>query len=318
MADADGLTVLKGVPPVVIEPDGAVVEAYIASRARVKFIQGPVGSGKSTASWHALMVNALMRQRPAGSACAPMATAPWPWRFAPGKSAAIKAPARPWKACVRPDDNKGNRNMLDDSTHNLAPLRSTDVIRRGAASPVTPSAPNQGPEAPDEAQALPVRKHSPRWYVVMHKPFEGARARRAIRELGFDVHWPREIKRQARANDVIEPVFPGYLFVRFDERRGGWAQIRRLDHVAAICGLREHGRPIPLPRGEVEALIARAGGMDGVIDCTGDAEPIASLPKDGGRLAAMLDSRRGARAERGPWRRLDALESLIRDAAVQS
>ena len=68
MADAEGLTVLRGVPPVVIEPDGAVVEAYIASRARVKFIQGPVGSGKSTASWHALMVNALMRQRPANGA----------------------------------------------------------------------------------------------------------------------------------------------------------------------------------------------------------------------------------------------------------
>ena len=208
--------------------------------------------------------------------------------------------------------------MLDDTTNNLAPLRLTEVIRRGAASPVTPSAPDQGPAAPDEAQARPVRKHSPRWYVVMHKPHEGGRARRAIRALGFDVHWAREVIREARADDIIKPLFPGYLFVRFDENRGGWAQIRRLDHVTAICGLREHGRPIPLPRGEVEALIARAGGMDGVIDSTGDAEPLAGVPADGARLVAAASQRRGAKAERGPWRRLDALESLIRDAAVRS
>lgn len=208
--------------------------------------------------------------------------------------------------------------MLDDIENHSAHAGLTETIRRGAASPVSPSAATSAPAAPDEAQALPVRKHSPRWYVVMHKPFEGARARRAIRGLGFDVHWPREIKRQARSNDVIEPVFPGYLFVRFDESRGGWAQIRRLDHVAAICGVREHGRPIPLPRGEVEALITRAGGMDGLIDSTGDGDAMAAPPADGGRLAATLDGRRGAKAERGPWRRLDALEALIREAAVRS
>lgn len=68
MSEPDGLTVLAGVPPLVIEPDGAQLERYIASRARVKFIQGPVGSGKSTGSWHALMVNAFMRQVPANGA----------------------------------------------------------------------------------------------------------------------------------------------------------------------------------------------------------------------------------------------------------
>lgn len=60
----DGVVHLRSVPPVRIEPDGAVLEAYIASRAPVKIVQGPVGSGKSTASWHALMVNALLRQTP--------------------------------------------------------------------------------------------------------------------------------------------------------------------------------------------------------------------------------------------------------------
>ncbi|MCK8785223.1 hypothetical protein M0638_12590 [Roseomonas sp. NAR14] len=62
--DAEGETILRGAPPVRIEPDGAVLERYIASPAKVKLIQGPVGSGKSTASWHALMANAFAVQRP--------------------------------------------------------------------------------------------------------------------------------------------------------------------------------------------------------------------------------------------------------------
>ena len=46
----------------VIAPDGDVLERFIACRARVKAIQGPVGSGKSTASWQSALVNAAMRQ----------------------------------------------------------------------------------------------------------------------------------------------------------------------------------------------------------------------------------------------------------------
>lgn len=68
MADEEGLSVLKAIPSVRFEWDGHTLERYVASRAPVKFIQGPVGSGKSTASWQALMVNALLRQEPANGA----------------------------------------------------------------------------------------------------------------------------------------------------------------------------------------------------------------------------------------------------------
>lgn len=47
-----------------IRPDGAVLGAFIASRSRVKGIQGPVRSGKTFASWHSLLFNAA-RQPPA-------------------------------------------------------------------------------------------------------------------------------------------------------------------------------------------------------------------------------------------------------------
>lgn len=47
-----------------IRADGDVLERFIASRARVKGVQGPVRSGKTFASWQALLVNAA-RQPPA-------------------------------------------------------------------------------------------------------------------------------------------------------------------------------------------------------------------------------------------------------------
>jgi transcriptional antiterminator RfaH len=188
------------------------------------------------------------------------------------------------------DDNKGNRNMLDDTGNNLAPLRLTKAIQRGTASYVTSSAPSMGPEAPDEAQALPVRKLSERWYVIRHKPFEGFRARNAIRRLGFEVHWPRTIVRVPRRNDVIEPLFPGYLFARFDINRAGWGRIPRADAVVGVLGLEQGGTPIPVPSGEVERLIAQARAIDLPIEPPEDAEA-AVTPLAEGVEVTILDAR---------------------------
>lgn len=49
---------------VVIKPGGPTLERFLASPARVKFVQGPVRSGKTTAVIHSLMVNALLVQQP--------------------------------------------------------------------------------------------------------------------------------------------------------------------------------------------------------------------------------------------------------------
>jgi transcriptional antiterminator RfaH len=188
------------------------------------------------------------------------------------------------------DDNKGNRKMLDDTATNLAPLRLTKAIQQGTAGYVTSSAPVTGPEAPDEAQAPPVRKLSERWYVIRHKPFEGFRARNAIRRLGFEAHWPRVIDRKPRRNDVIEPLFPGYLFARFDVTRGGWGRIRRADAVVGVLGMEEGGAPIPVPHGEVERLIAQARAIDLPIEPPEDADA-SVVPLAEGAEVTILDAR---------------------------
>ncbi|MBS7810524.1 transcription termination/antitermination NusG family protein [Roseococcus pinisoli] len=174
--------------------------------------------------------------------------------------------------------------MLDGMEVTMAnSALKADVERHGLANPSTlPETPRRS-EAPEEAQAPPVRKQfqipAARWYCIQHRPMEGARARLAIRREGFDVHWPRVIVRGFRRDDVLEPLFPGYLFVLFDVRRGGWGAIRKKgNHVDAILGVRELGAPIPMPVGVVEGLIDRArGAIGGAIDGTGDPEGEGAL-----------------------------------------
>lgn len=206
--------------------------------------------------------------------------------------------------------------MLDETREHLATLRPTDVISRGTASHVTPSAAQAAPAAPDEAQARPVRKLSERWYVIRHKPFEGDKARIAIRRLGFEVHWPRAVVRRARRNDTIEPIFPGYLFARFDVSRGTYGAIcgKKDGPIIGIVGMQEDGRPIPVPPGVVERLIARAGAIDLPIMPPEDDED-AVVPLEPGDEVELLDpswmGRRGLlKADRG-GERVKVLLSIL-------
>lgn len=166
--------------------------------------------------------------------------------------------------------------MLDDMPKLLAEAVQTETIWRGAAGPVSPPDAQMGTEALDGAPARPVRKpflgQSERWYCVRHENYEGARARLSLIAKGFHhVHWPRAVLRPRRSHDQVVPIFENYLFVAFDHRRGGWGEVKRADSVLAILGLREVGRPVAVPSGEIERLIQLAGDIDGVIDLTGDA-----------------------------------------------
>lgn len=200
--------------------------------------------------------------------------------------------------------------MLDDIGYHSANARPTGSILRGEAGNVSPSAVHADPAQLEEAPPPPVREPSLRWYVVRHAPFEGGPARNAIRRLGFEAHWPRLIKRRRGHDDWLEPMFPGYLFALFDAGRSGWGRINRLDQVVDIIGVRDRGRPIALPVGEVEALIGRAGAVDCAIDQTGDADESPFVPFVGGRLLSSLDA---VRQPRKPWLRIDALKALVAD-----
>ncbi|MEW6442105.1 MAG: transcription termination/antitermination NusG family protein [bacterium] len=60
------------------------------------------------------------------------------------------------------------------------------------------------------------------WFVCQSNPKEEARARYFLEQKGFQVYLPMmEAQRLAGARAVacLKPLFPGYLFVRFDRER---------------------------------------------------------------------------------------------------
>ena len=118
-----------------------------------------------------------------------------------------------------------------------------------------------------------------KWYAVrLRSNFEQVAAR-ALEARGYEVFLPTYSSRKTVAGrDVLRevPVFPGYLFSRFDlQRRQGVVTTPGLVHVVGI------GRqPIPVPDPEIESLMRLTLSADGVRPCpflqTGDVVRITS------------------------------------------
>lgn len=140
---------------------------------------------------------------------------------------------------------------------------------RVSAGPYGP-APHEAPQAPSVRQ--PWQDPSAPWIVVHHRADDGARVRLGLRRLGFEVHWPRQVHRVPRRDDVLRPFFPGYMFALADLPGASWHQVKAsVPNVIQVCGVPELGRPVHPPRGMVLRLIQDAGGaLDGVIPAKED------------------------------------------------
>lgn len=155
------------------------------------------------------------------------------------------------------------------------------------------------------------------WYVLSAEP--GAdrvfptrqgewRARLVddVLDLGFDVYQPRErrIKMRRRQHvEVVEPLFSGYLFVRFDEWRDDWQRlfdVKGVEDVLSNCD-----RPSRIPTPWIEALrrAETAGAFDRTPDSTfkvGDVVRIADGPFAGltARIEQLVFKLKSARASK--------------------
>jgi transcriptional antiterminator RfaH len=97
-----------------------------------------------------------------------------------------------------------------------------------------------------------------RWYVVHTQPHGEERARLNLERQGFDVYLPKYLKNRRharRVERVRRPLFPRYLFVRFDPERAQW---RSINGTFGVTHLVTHGNhPIPVPNEIVDAIQAR-------------------------------------------------------------
>ena len=105
-----------------------------------------------------------------------------------------------------------------------------------------------------------------RWYIVHTQPNGEERARLNLERQGFDVYLPRYLKHRRHARRierVRRPLFPRYLFVRFDPETALWRSINGTFGVAYLVA---HGsEPVSVPDTIVDAIKARHNEDDLVV-----------------------------------------------------
>lgn len=100
------------------------------------------------------------------------------------------------------------------------------------------------------------------WYVAETNVRGEAEAQRNLERQGFASFCPRFRKQRRHARRVdyrLTPVFPGYLFVRFDSQRDPWHAINGTRGVKRLVGP-ANGRPQPMPAPAMHALLERCRG----------------------------------------------------------
>lgn len=91
--------------------------------------------------------------------------------------------------------------------------------------------------------------------------------------------------RRGKRCAVVEPMFPGYLFIELDLERDNWQPVRSTRGVLRMVGF--NGKPLPVPEGLVEELQAESG----------EEEAPTALFKPGEHV----------RLREGPFKELDAV-----------
>ena len=100
-----------------------------------------------------------------------------------------------------------------------------------------------------------IAEGDPRWYVTHTHPHAEAKATTHLKRQGFDIYFPRYIKRRRHARrieTVPAPLFPRYLFVAIDLSAQRWRSIFSTVGVSRLVCNGED--PSPVPVGIVEAL----------------------------------------------------------------
>ena len=99
-----------------------------------------------------------------------------------------------------------------------------------------------------------------RWYVLRTKPRSEYVAARALTREGYEHLFPRVTAPQRRIGGPETPLFPGYLFVRWDVDLGLWPPIARLPGVLGF--LRFDGISPSVPDEIVSELVRRVESIN--------------------------------------------------------
>ena len=94
-----------------------------------------------------------------------------------------------------------------------------------------------------------------KWFVVYSLPTKEVIAKQHLQEQGYDVYLPmfKKIRRHARrVDEVLQPLFPRYLFVGLDLEVDSWRAVNGTRGVAYL--LLNDGHPLGIPTSIIENL----------------------------------------------------------------
>jgi transcription elongation factor/antiterminator RfaH len=100
-----------------------------------------------------------------------------------------------------------------------------------------------------------------RWFLAHTRPRSELKAEFHLRAQGFTTYLPqfrRTIRHARQLRTILAPLFPRYLFLILDLERDRWLSVRSTIGVSSLVDC--DGRPLPVPIGIVESLIARSNG----------------------------------------------------------
>lgn len=100
---------------------------------------------------------------------------------------------------------------------------------------------------------------SDNWYVAQLKPNGFERAISNLNRQNFDTFMPMRRKTVSHARqlkEVLRPIFPGYIFVRFGSQQSDWRKINSTFGVARLVSFGAR-KPAAVPEGLMPALMER-------------------------------------------------------------
>ncbi len=96
------------------------------------------------------------------------------------------------------------------------------------------------------------------WYLVYTKPRQEGVAQANLERQGYPVYLPRVKQRRRRAGrvtDIIEPLFPRYVFIQLSTQTDNWGPIRSTLGVSSL--VRFGPDPAVVPEALIAVLRAR-------------------------------------------------------------
>jgi transcriptional antiterminator RfaH len=101
------------------------------------------------------------------------------------------------------------------------------------------------------------------WYIALTEPSRETKALSGIERNGFVCNLPTFIKSiwagRSKRRLVTRPLFPGYLFVRFDQGYERWDIVRDVSGVRGFLSV--NGRPARIPQLAIDTINIKVAEM---------------------------------------------------------